>query len=144
MENNKNAKAKGDAVPLPTNTNTPQGKEALDAQRNPAAPVEIETLSVSDATLLGYMTAAAQTINAGKTAQGLVGDELTQSQGAMRLAVYRYICDTLKASPGARKQGWKQFAGTATWFGANASQAAQALKLRAPAGAKADLGEMDI
>lgn len=48
-----------------------------------------------------------------------------ESAAAMRLAVYRYIADTLKVSDDARKQGWQQFNATPTWFGTNASSGRQ-------------------
>lgn len=49
-----------------------------------------------------------------------------ESAKAMRLAVFRYIMDTVKLDGEIRKQAWKQFNATPTWFGTNASAGRQA------------------
>ena len=61
---------------------------------------------------------------------------LPQSAKAMRLAVFRFLCDTLDVQDvDVRKAAWKQFDATPEWFGSNASAARQALGLQSDAAA---------
>jgi hypothetical protein len=60
-----------------------------------------------------------------------------QSAKAMRLALFRFIADTLKITDKATRQAaWKQFDATPSWFGCNNSAGRQAL------GYKGDVEEM--
>jgi hypothetical protein len=54
-----------------------------------------------------------------------------QSGDAMRLAVFRFICDMLDVTDKeTRKAAWKQFDATPGWFGCNASAARQAMGIK--------------
>jgi len=53
-----------------------------------------------------------------------------QSGETLKLAVFRFIADTLKIPAGAlRQQAWQQFDACPLWFGSNASAMRQAYKI---------------
>lgn len=82
--------------------------------------IAIESLDTTKAGIRSYLEDAAATRKV----------EI-QSAKAMRLAVFRFILDSMKVmDPVVRKQAWKQFDATPSWFGCNNSAGRQALGIK--------------
>ena len=92
----------------------------------------VEQMDTTKEGIKGYLEDAAATLRLAP-----------QSGAAHRLAVFRFILDTLKVTDAnQRKAAWKQFSATPGWFGCNASAARQALDLASEA--KAMVAEFDV
>jgi len=97
-----------------------KGQYMADKTKAPEkAPSLIDVIETTKLGCKAYLEDAAETLKRGPG-----------SQKAMKLAVFRFIGDTLKISGEQRQQAWKQFAATPSWFCTNSSAAAQALKFR--------------
>lgn len=101
-----------------------QALEEAVKQSEPSKPIAkqvvlIEQIETSKETVKDYL------LDAGK-------DQKCAPEGgkAHKLAVFRYIADSLKIDGELRKQAWKQFQATPNWFGCNASAARQALGIK--------------
>ncbi len=91
----------------------------MSEQANPAETpkTSVVQMDTTKESIKGYLEDASASLKS-----------LPSHQGSHKLAVFRFIVDTLNITDQAtRTAAWKQFAATPSWFGCNASAGNQAL-----------------